>query len=91
MALQVLQSLQQVLSTRGHTLRGEPLHALALHMQPYVRRAWREARLPRFKEALIGYCRAALRLGALRALGPLAVAEVHQLVMRDLTADDFAW
>ena len=37
------------------------------------------------------YCRAALRLGLLQALGPLAVSEVQQLVLNDLTADDFGW
>jgi hypothetical protein len=43
------------------------------------------------QEALIAYCRAALRLGLLQELGPLAVDEVQQMVMNELTADDFSW
>jgi len=39
----------------------------------------------------MGYCRAALRLGVLQSLGPVAVTEVQQLVLHDLTADDFGW
>jgi hypothetical protein len=48
-ALQVLQALQQLLLTHGHSLRGRALSDVARAVQPYLRRAWREARLARFK------------------------------------------
>jgi hypothetical protein len=48
-ALQVLQALQQLLLTHGHALRGHALGEVARAVQPYLRRAWREARLVRFK------------------------------------------
>jgi hypothetical protein len=47
--------------------------------------------LPPPQEALVAYCRAALRLGLLQELGPLAVEEVQQVVMNELTAEDFSW
>lgn len=46
----------------------------------------------RAQETLYAYCRASLRLGTLQAMGAgVAMAEVHELMMDTLTADDFAW
>lgn len=189
MALNVMQSLQHVLLVYGHGMRCELLVGPARTVQAYLKRAWREARLPRFKvgfnpvftnqidgnpfapwlvrlcvqscgflslaldwpqglfhkptivlggsiwhissfrclnslpikqlpvedtrstldskspsscsptttpmhhlqEVLIGYCRIALRLGTVQAMGPVAMAELQELVMHDLTARDFTW
>lgn len=67
------------------------MHGLAAQPVQFCANAKRHCSPNKPQEALVAYCRAALRLGVLQALGPLAVAEVQQLVMRDLTADDFTW
>jgi hypothetical protein len=48
-ALNALQALQHLLLACGHSLRGVPLYEQASHVQMYIKRAWREGRLPRFK------------------------------------------